>query len=82
MEKVFKNHLVPYLESCGLMNENQHSFRAKRSMFIQLVQHVEEILSKLEDGAKVDVVYLDFTHAFDKVDHGVLLAHLKSLIVS
>jgi len=82
MEKVFKNHLVSYLESCGLMNENQHGFRAKRSMFSQLVQHVEEILLRLEDGANVDVIYLDRARAFDKVDHSVLLAHLKSLGVS
>jgi hypothetical protein len=27
----------------------------------------------LEEGTEVDVVYLDFAKAFDKVDHGVLV---------
>jgi hypothetical protein len=33
----------------------------------------------LEEGAGVDMVYLDFTKAFDKVDHGVLFRKLRLL---
>ena len=37
----------------------------------------------LEDGGSVDMVYLDFSMAFDKVDHDILLhkqkKHLESL---
>jgi len=82
MEKVFKNHLVRYLENHDLLNEHQHGFRSQRSTFSQLVRHVEEVLSRLEDGGLVDVVYLDFARAFDKVDHGVLLSRIKSLNIS
>lgn len=41
------------------------------------VDHYEYILSKLEDGNNVDMVYLDFVKAFDKVDHGILCHKLK-----
>jgi hypothetical protein len=33
----------------------------------------------LEEGAGVDVVYLDFAKAFGKVDHGVLYRKLRLL---
>ena len=33
----------------------------------------------MADGSTVDVVYLDFAKAFDKVDHGVLLRKLRKM---
>ena len=35
--------------------------------------------SFLEEGSNVDVLYLDFSKAFDKVDHGILLHKAKDL---
>ena len=43
----------------------------------QLLSHIEEIYTSLNNGDEVDVIYLDFAKAFDKVDHQVLLAKLK-----
>ena len=33
----------------------------------------------LYEGSNIDVVYVDFAKAFDKVDHGVLAFKLRSL---
>ena len=37
----------------------------------------DNMLEKLEEGGGVDAIYLDFSKAFDKVEHGVLLHKLK-----
>ena len=78
-EKVIRNNMVKFLENSGAMNINQHGFRNGRSCLSQLLAHYDFILSKLETGQNVDVIYLDFAKAFDKVDHGVLLHKLNSL---
>merc|ERR1711888_288169 len=59
------------------MNENQHGFRVNRSCLSQLLAHYELILEALGDNSSVDVIYLDFSKAFDKVDHGILMNKLK-----
>ena len=40
------------------------------------------IISLLEEQMEVDVVYLDFAKAFDKVDHGIVIQKLKRLGIS
>ena len=38
----------------------------------------EEVTNNVDEGSAVDVVYLDFSRAFDKVPHGRLLHEVKS----
>ena len=43
----------------------------------QLLSHIEQIYKSLNDYNEVDIIYLDFAKAFDKVDHSVLLNKLE-----
>jgi hypothetical protein len=76
-ERVLRNSLVSHLEDNGLLSGKQHGFRKKRSCLTQLIDHVEHIYSCLNNGDEVDVIYLDYAKAFDKVDHNILLAKMK-----
>ena len=80
-ERVVRQALVKYLEEHSYMAPGQHGFRAMRSTLTQLLTHYEEILEDLNSGDQcgVDTIYLDFSKAFDKVDHGVLLHKLRDL---
>ena len=79
LERVVVKNMSMFLEENNLMNKDQHGFRAGRSCLSQLLAHHEAILEKLEHKKKVDVVYLDFAKAFDKVDHGILLHKMRQM---
>ena len=78
-ERVIKKSMVATLEYKNRLNNAQHGFRQKRSCLSQLLQHYDKLLELMEEGDNVDVVYLDFAKAFDKVDHGILLRKLRQM---
>lgn len=78
-EKVLRKQLVAYLEKSDLLNPGQHGFRGGRSCLSQLLEHYDKILKGLESGMNVDVIYLDFAKAFDKVDFGVTMEKMKKI---
>ena len=75
-ERVLRKHIVAYMEEHNLFNPGQHGFRHGRSCVSQLIAHFDHVSQLLENDQNVDVVYLDFAKAFDKVD---FLATLKNL---
>ena len=78
-EKVIRKQLVSFMEEHHLFNQSQHGFRSGRSCLSQLLAHFDHITQLLEQGSNVDVIYLDFAKAFDKVDIGLILRKLKLL---
>ena len=74
--------LVAHLEVNGYFPDGQHGFRSLRSTLTQLLSFWDSILEKLEDGAGVDVIYTDFSKAFDKVERGVLLHKIRECKVT
>ena len=47
-----------------------------------IISHYDRILTLLDEGSNVDVIYLDFAKAFDKLDFGITLAKLNALGIS
>ena len=78
-EKVLRNCLVAYIEEHKLFNPNQHGFRGGHSCLSQLLSHYDHITKSLEEGYNVDVIYLDFAKAFDKLDFNITLQKLYDI---
>ena len=61
-----------------LINPSQHGFLKSRSCLTHLLCFFEEITKWVNEGSPVEVIYLDFQKAFDKVPHPRLIFKLKS----
>ena len=78
MERVLRKVMTRHLESNNLINSTQHGFRQNHSCATQLLSYIDYIFSNcIKEGDEVDSIYLDYSKAFDKVDHGLLIAKLE-----
>jgi ribonuclease P/MRP protein subunit RPP40 len=59
-----------------LLKESQHGFMPKKSCTTNLLEFLEKVTSAMDKGEKMDVIFLDFAKAFDKVPKKRLLAKL------
>ena len=78
MESIIRDQLVSFLEENDLIKNSQHGFRNKRSCLTNLLDFYNEVYDVYDETKAVDVIYLDFQKAFDKVPHQRLLIKLKA----
>ena len=57
----------------------QHRFRSKLSCETQLLTFTQEFFDSMASGKQTDVAVIDFSKAFDKVDHQRLILKLKRM---
>ncbi|XP_051160012.1 uncharacterized protein LOC127280792, partial [Leptopilina boulardi] len=79
-ESIFYDRMFSAFES--ILIEEQHGFRRGRSTVTNLCVYTQYLTEALEGGKQVDAVYTDFSKAFDKVSHSVLISKLEAYGVS
>ena len=67
LESIIKDDIVNHLERKNLINSSQHGFMRGRSCTSNLLSFLERITLAVDDGEPVDIIFLDFAKAFDKV---------------
>ena len=77
-ERIIRNKIVDHLERNHIICKHQHGFRKGRSCLTQLIKHIDIILKNFLNGNDTDSIYLDFSKAFDKVVHHILINKLHS----
>ncbi|XP_069108974.1 uncharacterized protein [Argopecten irradians] len=65
------------MDTNNLFTKEQHGFRQGRSCTTQLLECLEDWTISMDEGHNTDVIYLDFSKAFDKVCHSLLLHKLE-----
>ena len=74
MERCIHDRIYPIFSK--LIDRNQHGFIKKRSCVTQLLSVLPDVGKNLDNNKQVDMIYLDFSKAFDSVDHVTLIQKL------
>ncbi len=72
-EHILHSNIMGFLDSHNLLTDTQHGFRKGRSCDTQLITTIRDFANSLNSSSQVDAILLDFSKAFDKVDHNLLL---------
>ena len=82
IEHILVCNIMTHFDSNNLLNSFQHGFRSKHSCETQLVSFTQEIFDNLENYKQTDLIIMDFSKAFDKVDNNLLIHKLFNLGVN
>jgi hypothetical protein len=76
LESILRDVLMEHLERNKQIN--QHGFVPKKSCGTNLLEFLEKVTREVDEGKPVDVIFLDFAKAFDKVPKERLLQKLRA----
>ena len=69
MEHIMLSHVSKHLTSNNILIDAQHRFRQKLSTTTQLAAATHNWSYTLQQRGQTDVIFLDFSKAFDRVPH-------------
>ena len=79
IEKLANRQIVEYLVKHDLLDPNQSAYKKNHSTQTALLKLCEDIYDCIDDSEITLLVLLDFSKAFDTVNHKLLLAKLNIL---
>jgi galactitol-specific phosphotransferase system IIB component len=78
MESIIKDDIVNHLRKNKIIASSQHGFTKGRSCATNLLEFMEVVTKAADSGKSVNIVYLDFAKAFDKVPIRRLVSKLSA----
>ena len=78
LERLMYNRLLLFINEHDILYRYQFGFRADHSPNLALLLMVDKISDALENGDYVLGLFLDFSKAFDTVNHDILFLKLEN----
>ena len=76
-EKIMYSRLLNYLDHYKILFSYQFGFRKSHSTYMAFMVLIDKLTRALDEGKFVVGILLDFSKAFDTVDHDILLTKLS-----
>ena len=77
LEKIIKQNIEKFLMDTKFVKNSQHGFMKGGSCLSNLLICQDSIVQMIDEGSPVDIIYLDFQKAFDKVPHDILMEKVR-----
>ena len=78
LESIIKDKISEHLEKFKLIKASQHGFMKNKSCLTNLLEFLHFVANQVDSGEAVDVIYLDFQKAFDKIPHKRLMMKVEA----
>ena len=79
IEKIVHNRLSNFLENHSLLDPNQGGFRKNNPTINSIANYIDNIYDAINNNKTSLAIYIDFSKAFDTVNHEILLQKLSHL---
>ena len=77
-EKLIHKKLYTYFDDNDIINDNQYGFRPSHSTSHALINATESLYKALDNDLHTLGIFIDFSKAFDTVDHVILCSKLEN----
>ena len=78
LESIIARVIRGHLDLHDLINDSQHGFTKGKSCLTNLLSFYKTVYQAADSDSNYDVIYLDFSKAFDRVPHERLLRKIKA----
>ena len=82
LEHVVHSQISQYIEENEILSIFQHGFRKERSTMSAVFQLVRHVNVKMDNGGTTVAVFIDFSKAFNSVQHDRLIGKMKEMSLS
>ena len=77
LEKIIHSQITFYLDVNNILSDNQYGFRKERSTSLAIFDVLKNLHENWNENAFSGCVFIDFSRAFDSIDHSILVEKLK-----